>query len=753
MSLKRCILFLLIVSCAVSSSAQKAGDLTQSRILILLDRSSSMIQPWANGKQKYKAADELITALMDSMYAVNDQVEFGLRVFGHEHTVEENNCQDTRNEVAFTRDNRAQMALRLASISPLGVTAIAYSLKQAANYDIVDIAHNAYSIILITDGGESCGGDICDVMRTLIDNKVYFKPYIISLEDYPELKKTYDCMGNYLQVTKNGDIPIAVGAIVNAFRPVLKITNADYKQLQSVAANTPKIMNINVPAIVVPADSIKAVPVKKPDTVMEAQPLAPPPYVKPPVARIDKLIVARSVLVTLVTRPSLELSPVKNTPPLPPPVIEPIFERPAPDKIASLKLAKPTQLTAHVIGVPEFKPIDPGKPLPPPVIEEPPVPRAADKIARLEPALRVQINIGTRSPIRVKAIVPGPSLPLPVDEEPVITWKPEKIAKLKLARLEVMNSSFVVQVRNLVERPVPPPPIYKPIETPVVTAPPQVVVAAKPAKPGKPVKVTAPPEKKREYKVETEDALETSVEVLFTNGQGKYYNTTPLVLLLDPASKAVVKKFYRTVDEQGNPDLQTEIPVGTYDLTFAAKRDFVLPSVRVEKNKKNKITVVVKSTSLRFQYQDAPGRPMTEFVATVIERNKPQGGRVEQQKCTQTMMYEQGNYHIVINTFPESVRNTDIEFDDETIIKILQPGFAKFTSTGKVTSVAFHKRDGDKFVYYKTFDLTDPRYQHLAIQPGEYQVHYQKGPVKSSAAQKVVSFVIKATQLTEVIID
>lgn len=748
MSLKRCILFLLIVSCAVSSSAQKAGDLTQSRILILLDRSSSMIQPWANGKQKYKAADELITALMDSMYAVNNQVEFGLRVFGHEHTVEENNCQDTRNEVAFTRDNRAQMALRLASISPLGVTAIAYSLKQAANYDIVDIAHNAYSIILITDGGESCGGDICDVMRTLIDNKVYFKPYIISLEDYPELKKTYDCMGNYLQVTKNGDIPIAVGAIVNAFRPVLKITNADYKQLQSVAANTPKIMNINVPAIVVPADSIKAVSVKKPDTV-----IVPTQYVKPPVAKIDKLIVARSKLVTLLTRPAVELTPVKNTSSLPPPVIEFVFERPAPDKVTLLKLAKLVSLNAHVIGVPELKPIDPGKPLPLPVIEEPPIPRVTDKITRIVPASRVAINVPLRTPVRIKAIVPGPSLPLPVDEEPVITWKPEKIAKLKLARLEVMNSSFVVQVRNLVERPVPPPPIYKPIETPVLTAPPPVVVAPKPPKPGKPVKTAAPPEKKREYKVETEDALETTVEVLFTNGQGKYYNSTPQVLLLDPANKAVVKKFYRTVDEHGNPDLQTEIPVGVYDLTFASKRDFVLPNVRIEKNKKNKITVVVKPTSLGFQYQDAPGRPMTEFTATVIERNKPQGGRVEQQKCTQAMKYEQGNYHIVINTFPESIRNTDIEFDDETIIKILQPGFAKFTSTGKITSVAFHKRDGDKFVYYKTFDLTDPRYQHLAIQPGEYQVHYQKGPVKSSAAQKVVSFVIKATQLTEVIID
>ncbi len=243
------LIFLLFIFCDHASFAQRQGELTQSRILILLDESSSMLQTWPSGKPKYKAADELILRIMDSIYAVNNQVEFSLRVFGHQHTVAENNCYDTKNEVAFSKDNRTQMAYRLDDITPLGVTPIAYSLEQAAEHDLLDEQHNAYSIILLTDGGESCGGDLCDVMKKLLKSKVYFKPYIVSLENDATLKTTYSCMGDYLHVTKDDDIPKAVGTIVEAFRPIIKITPAEYKQMQTIAANAPSILKVNIPTM------------------------------------------------------------------------------------------------------------------------------------------------------------------------------------------------------------------------------------------------------------------------------------------------------------------------------------------------------------------------------------------------------------------------------------------------------------------------------------------------------------------------
>src|SRR3569833_3006610 len=145
MRLKRLILLFISVLCAYNSSAQRQGEYVQARILVLLDQSSSMIQPWAGGKEKYKAGRELIVRLMDSIIAVNSQVQFGLRVFGHQHTVPENDCYDTKFEVPFSPDNRSQMYLRLEDIRPLGVTPIAFSLKEAATKDIVDEEHFLYS--------------------------------------------------------------------------------------------------------------------------------------------------------------------------------------------------------------------------------------------------------------------------------------------------------------------------------------------------------------------------------------------------------------------------------------------------------------------------------------------------------------------------------------------------------------------------------------------------------------------------------
>ena len=295
------------------------GELTQSRILILLDESSSMIQPWLQGKEKYKAADEIILRLMDSIYAVNNSVEFSLRVFGHQHTVEEHDCYDTKNEVSFSKDNRTQMAFRLADLRPLGVTPIAFALKEAAEQDLTDEVHNAYSIILITDGGESCGGDICEVVRTLLAKKVYFKPYIVSLVDYEPLRTEYSCLGNYLQVTKQKDIPVAVNTIVESFRPMLKISKTDYKELQkTIIANTPSILKVNMPTVSVQNDE----PVKQePKPVVKEEP-------KPVVAKEQPKPIVKE-----------EPKPVKEKPPVPKPPV------PKPDTMVVM----PPKTSSHIV--------------------------------------------------------------------------------------------------------------------------------------------------------------------------------------------------------------------------------------------------------------------------------------------------------------------------------------------------------------------------------------------------------------------
>ena len=294
------------------SFAQDSREYTQSRILFLLDESSSMLQPWAGGREKYKAANELIYRLMDSVYAVNRNVQFSLRVLGNQHTVPENDCHDTKNEVPFSKENRTQMQFRLDDMRPLGVTPIAYALKEAAENDLEDAEHIAYSIILVTDGGESCGGDICDVMQKLINKKVLFKPYIISLEDAPELKKEYACMGDYLQATKQSDIPKVVSAIVSAFRPILKISVDDFKELQSVIAKIPTVLKSSTPSIKVETDTVVA-PKTKPIAKTEPKPKTKPVVVDT-VATIKKTEPAPKVSKIVVDEERKAPIPLKMSP-------------------------------------------------------------------------------------------------------------------------------------------------------------------------------------------------------------------------------------------------------------------------------------------------------------------------------------------------------------------------------------------------------------------------------------------------------
>lgn len=714
--------FLLAVGCflyAYYAAAQVKSEYTTSRILILLDRSSSMVQQWGGVKSKAKAADELILKLIDSVYRVNPDVEFSLRVFGHQYTVPENNCHDTKNEVPFAKDNRARMAYRLEDIAPLGVTSIAYSLEEAAKFDLVDAANYSYSVLLITDGGESCGGDICAVMNKMINNKIHVKPYIISLEDYAPLRSMYACMGDYLQVLNEGDILPAVGTIVNAFRPVLKIKTADFQDLQTIAANAPSVLKVNAPVTPPPAPA-KPAPVS-------VYGITPTAMNKIPVkATTPKAPVA-------VALPGWE--PLKVPDEV---VIEDKPARPIPETVAKLNTVRlrkatidpPVLINPAAVNVPEYKPL---------VIEEAPERPAPEKIGTIRAAGLKPFAVEQPKSVKPKSVT-EPAPPKLVIDTPAATPMPkDKIAKIQPVRIHQFGIIWVVEERSFPERQVPPMPPLK------IDIPPVTVTKTK----EKPTIAKEPEGKTTDFTVERDDAKETTVQVFFTNGRGKFYTTTPQILLLDVKTNALIKRFYRTVDPAGNPDAQTGVPPGLYNLTFAETSGLVVRNVKVEEHKNNKIIVKVNNASLSFEYAGDKSRPVTEFAARVIERNKPEGGRIQDQRCTEKLEYEPGNYHVVINTFPQDVRNIDLDFN-EKVIAIPQPGFVRFTADPALSNVTLYQRLGDKFLAFNTLDLKDATSQHKRIQPGEYQAHYHKGPGGPSASEKVVPFIIRSNQETEV---
>lgn len=199
----------------LSATEVKAQQAKPVKILFLLDGSSSMLDDWQPGSQRFGVASKLIGAIVDSIKNVNPNVQFALRVFGHQYTVQENNCYDTKLEVPYSRDNVDQIKARLKYLSARGVSPIAYSLKKTAEENFPNSDRNAYSIILLTDGGESCGGNMCDEINYLLENKITFKPYILSLIGDYNLEKEYNCFGKFLTVARPEDMTPAIKTIID----------------------------------------------------------------------------------------------------------------------------------------------------------------------------------------------------------------------------------------------------------------------------------------------------------------------------------------------------------------------------------------------------------------------------------------------------------------------------------------------------------------------------------------------------------
>lgn len=283
------VILVLLMLCGSLLQAQTEGKDKNPRIVILLDGSSSMLHEWTKDDIRFEAAAKIIDRLMDSVYAVNKNVEFALRVYGHQSPTSANNCFDSKLEVMFSRDNYTQMMLRLAALHPLGISPIAYSIQQSAENDMPNILDNKYSLILITDGGESCDGDICKTVELLLRKKIDFKPYIISLVDYAPLKKQYDCMGEYLLVSKPDEIEPVVGKIVESYRHTFIQPRATTKIIET-ARKAPSVLKVKTPEfkVVAPVQETE----NKPPVIPTPPPAKKEPVVvKPPEPVRDTVIV------------------------------------------------------------------------------------------------------------------------------------------------------------------------------------------------------------------------------------------------------------------------------------------------------------------------------------------------------------------------------------------------------------------------------------------------------------------------------
>jgi Ca-activated chloride channel family protein len=163
---------------------------------------------WNKDGRKIDIARRILIKMVDSLKTV-ENVQLGLRVYGHQSYVPPQDCSDTRLEVSFKKNNSEEIIDFLSKISPKGTTPIAKSIEYAAN-DFPD-ENSRNIIILITDGVEACDGDPCAVSIALQKKGIILKPFVIGIGLDMMFKKTFECVGNYY----NAADPKQLGDILN----------------------------------------------------------------------------------------------------------------------------------------------------------------------------------------------------------------------------------------------------------------------------------------------------------------------------------------------------------------------------------------------------------------------------------------------------------------------------------------------------------------------------------------------------------
>ena len=194
-----------------------------TRILFLLDASGSMMAPW-EGRPRWEVAKQLLARMADSLNAYPN-LELGLRAYGHLHDKEENNCEDSKLEVAFAPKNAGAIKARLKTLEARGNTPITYSLLQSAgDFPSDKTARNV--LILITDGLESCKADPCAASLSLQRKRVFLKPFVIGIGAEKDFGRQLECLGQYYNA-----------ADVKTFRTILHDVVAQTLAKTTVAVN------------------------------------------------------------------------------------------------------------------------------------------------------------------------------------------------------------------------------------------------------------------------------------------------------------------------------------------------------------------------------------------------------------------------------------------------------------------------------------------------------------------------------------
>lgn len=156
----------------IVSDIQRAKKPTKN-LLMILDASGSMNERLGR-TTKWRTALEVFKEVIEKL---PDDFNVGLRVYSHRHPAKSpKTCTDTELLVPVKKLDRGRMLSAIQQLTPRGETPLVYSVLQT----VKDLKHvRGGSVVLITDGIETCNGDPLKASQQLNESGIDITLHIV----------------------------------------------------------------------------------------------------------------------------------------------------------------------------------------------------------------------------------------------------------------------------------------------------------------------------------------------------------------------------------------------------------------------------------------------------------------------------------------------------------------------------------------------------------------------------------------------
>lgn len=178
-------------------------------VMFILDGSGSM---WGSaGKtRKIEAAKEVMAKVV---LALPDGVNVGLTVYGHRR---KGDCGDVEIIIPSGSTDREKLLAEVKEISPKGMTPMAASVKLVA--EALKSKEAETTIILVSDGIETCDADPCGAIKNLKDSGIKFILHVVGFGVNQKGREQLTCLseaggGKYFSATDANSLLTALETV------------------------------------------------------------------------------------------------------------------------------------------------------------------------------------------------------------------------------------------------------------------------------------------------------------------------------------------------------------------------------------------------------------------------------------------------------------------------------------------------------------------------------------------------------------